>query len=200
MLSTRYHPERRSGAAMDLRASVPADGSRLQPSKASLGLRHRWLITLTTSRFRPTRDIAPRFQSPFARYENAGWSLRAASPRNFVCWRDSCLVKEGDLPLAVLPSRQFGLPGEEMAALCLFELLRRETRLGLLARGLPPRLADEPAAILWLQGTVWCRLFEHQQGPEMRSGFFADLESGIGEAVLGRTASTRRRCRHGGLT
>lgn len=194
-----HHPiERRSSSDTELQADMSAAWSQVPLATANLGLRHRWLIELTTSPFRLVRDIAPRFRGSFARYQRTGWSLRVASPRNFVCWRDSRLIKKSDLPLAILPSRQFGLPGEEMAALCLFELLQRETRLGLLARGLPPRLADEPTAILWLQATVWHRLFEHEPAPELCMGFFAGLENGIGRAVVGRSAFSHRCCCPGG--
>ena len=196
MLSVRDLPGFRSEPSADPRVGSPSLDLG-QPAQ-TLGMARRCLIALTSSRFRPAHDIAPRFQGLFAGYPLAGWSLRASPPRYFVCWRKSRLVKESNLRLAFFPDRQFGLYCEQKAALCLFELLHREARLKLLARGFSPRLADEPAAILRLQQVVWHCLFGDDRCREPAARFFADLEVGIERAVLGRVAFGYQRYRYCG--
>ena len=126
--------------------------------------------------------MAPAYRHLFERHERSGWTLRATGPRNFVCWRRSALITGSGLRVAVFPDDGFGLSGEEKAALCLLELLRRLARIGLLTRGLPPRLADEPltaavlreAAARRLAGAC-CAAHAHR--------LLAELELKIGEAV-----------------
>jgi hypothetical protein len=114
----------------------------------------RCLLIVTSRPFRAARDVAPVYRHLFERYERGGWMLRATSPRNFVCWRRSALIAESAFPVAVFPDGGFGLSGEEKAALCLLELLRRLARICMLARGLSPRLADEPSMAAVLQETA----------------------------------------------
>jgi hypothetical protein len=137
---------------------------------------------LTSGPFRVVRDVAPVHRHLFERYEQGGWTLRAASPRNFVCWRRSALIARSAFPVAVFPDGGFGLSGEEKAALCLLELLRRLARIGLLARGYPPRLADQPSAAAVLRETAARRLASACCLAHARS-LIAELEPKIGEAV-----------------
>ena len=69
----------------------------------AVGLGYRCLLAITTRRFRPDRDIALPYRRPFDPYVRGGWTLRAASPRYFVCWRNSGLLTAGEAPIAVLP-------------------------------------------------------------------------------------------------
>ena len=142
----------------------------------------RCLLMLTSGPFWVARDVAPVYRHLFERYEQGGWTLRAASPRNFICWRRSSLIAESGFPVAVFPNGGFGLSSEEKAALCLLELLRRLTRIDLLARGFPPRLADEaPIAVVLREAAA--RRLAGACCPAHARRLVAELESKIGEAV-----------------
>jgi hypothetical protein len=126
--------------------------------------------------------VAPAYRHLFERHERSGWTLRATGPRNFVCWRRSALITGSGLRVAVFPDDGFGLSGEEKAALCLLELLRRLTRIDLLARGFPPRLADEaPIAVVLREAAA--RRLAGACCPAHARRLVAELESKIGEAV-----------------
>jgi hypothetical protein len=120
-----------------------AHGPWVSAAATRLGVGRRCLLMLTSGPFLAARAVAPVYRHLFERYERGGWMLRAASPRNFVCWRRSDLIAESGFPVAVFPDAGFGLSGEEKAALCLLELLRRLARIGLLAR--PPVAAGRRA-------------------------------------------------------
>src|SRR4051794_9077884 len=113
MLAARDLPGSRPGPSADPPGGSPSPPGCLGQPVRTLGMPYRCLIALTSSRFRPARDVAGRFRDLFAGYERAGWSLRAAPPRYFVCWRDSRLVRESDLRLAFLADRRFGLSCEQ---------------------------------------------------------------------------------------
>jgi hypothetical protein len=142
----------------------------------------RCLLILTSRPFRAARDVAPAYRHLFKRHERSGWTLRATGPRNFVCWRRSALITGSGLRVAVFPDDGFGLSGEEKAALCLLELLRRLTRIDLLARGFPPRLADEAPIAVGLREAAARRL-AGACCPAHARRLVAELESKIGEAV-----------------
>ena len=98
-------------------------------------------------------------------------------------------------PLVLFPDDWFGLSPEQKAALCLFELLRRVARIGLLARGLEPRLADDLRAIMVLQETAVGRLFGESICHGRTRKFFADVEIRINAAVLGESIGQSDRAR-----
>jgi hypothetical protein len=179
---------------LDLPSCSPNLVGDLGQPISTLGTWHRCLVALTSSRFRAAKEVAFQFQGLFTSYEQAGWSLRASPPRYFICWRNSWLARGSNLRIAFFPDRQFGLSCQQKAALCLSELLRREARLKLIARGFPPKLADEPAAILYLREAVCRHLFGEDRCREPAVRFFADLERRIEGALFGRSVSTHRGC------
>jgi hypothetical protein len=152
---------------------------------AGISRSRRCSIALTSRRFRPLREVGPRFDQPFRAWEEAGWWLRAASPRNFVCWRRSWLLTQSSAPVAVFPDDQFELLPAQRAALSLFELQRRVTRVWLLANNLPPASADEPELAALLQRGTLRRLFKADPDPDDCRRLFAGLELKVCEAVAG---------------
>jgi hypothetical protein len=165
--------------------SAHAGGRAAGATRPALGMVQRCLLVATTRRFQPARDVGLLYQDAFTDWEEAGWLLRAASPRNFVCWRQSRLILASDAPVAVFPDERFGLTLAQRALLSYLELLRRQARIGLMARGLPPAGADEPATIALLQQRAVRRLFGFDPDPLECARQFVRLEAMALEAVAG---------------
>lgn len=159
---------------------------RCRPARAAapLGFGWRCLLTLTSRTFSFERDLAPHHRHAFAPYAEAGWRLRAASPRYWLCWRRSGLLARGTRELVFLPDGRFALNPDAKAVFCLFELFRRASQVALVARGLPPELADAPAVTRGLQEAALRRLLGPGSASRAACAFGA-IAAKVEDAVTG---------------
>ncbi len=101
------------------------------------------LLAVTTARFRPDRDLSADLKRMFAELEREGWTFRNASVRNFLCWRNSALIKDSIARIAIFPNLEVPLTAVERKAVLLSELSYRLGRIR--ARDPNAAIGYEPA-------------------------------------------------------
>jgi hypothetical protein len=145
----------------------------------------RALLHLTTQRWRSGRRYLPPLQaSQFEPFERAGWLIRVATPRNFVLWRNSRLLRNSAMAVAVLPDRAAELGTEAYTLLCMQEFLRRIAKQALVLRGLPPCLSDTPPMVAHLRSEALARVLPDAD-PADAERLFDQIEAMLGECLLG---------------
>lgn len=168
---------------------------RSQIGQQGLGLARRCLLGATTFRFVPERELKPQHRALFADLAGAGWAFRQASPRYFLCWRNSKLLLETTIPIAIFPSADWPATPAEKNMVIHFELFRRMARIDLIARGRPGELVDRPDLVAQLAcrvaETTWGDNCARESGPRLlKSAEIKIIEAAVG-CHVGRSAGSR---------
>ena len=172
--------------------SVPADP--VHPSlhlRASLSLPVRIMLHLTTRRWAPSRHDFPLVEAAlFEPFERAGWTIRVASPRNFMLWRSSRALRDSAAALVVLPDCACGLGSTAHTLLCMQEFLRRIAKQALVLRGLPADLSESPDMLGHLRREALARVLPDASA-DAADPLFAQIEAMLGEHMVGFRRPTR---------
>ncbi|WP_143596435.1 hypothetical protein [Tistlia consotensis] len=145
----------------------------------------RLMLTASTRPLSFGSSLPDRLRPTFSQFEADGWLLREACPRYFLCWRNSALVLESTVPVAIFPDGQATLSVEERALFLLFELFRRLLRIETIKAGRQASAIDEPGTSRLLAGRAAALLWGDAVDPAAALRLLRQAELRIVKAVAG---------------
>lgn len=105
-----------------VRAKVPECDVRIPPAA-------RWLAYMSTSRWQPHPPVHPAVAQIAAAMKTEGWMIRGAWTRNYLLWRNGRTMREGRLPLIVLPLAYGRLSALQINVFITVEIIEARSRL-----------------------------------------------------------------------
>lgn len=131
-----------------VRTKVPECDVRIPPAV-------RWLAYMSTSRWQPHPPVHHAVAQIAAVMKIEGWMIRGAWTRNYLLWRNGRTMREGRLPLIVLPLAYGRLSALQINVFLTVEIIEARSRFRrALNRGPAPDEAEELHAAIRLIGAA----------------------------------------------
>lgn len=113
----------------------------------------RWLAYVSTSRWRPHPPVHIAVARMADALEAEGWMIRGGWTRNYLLWRNGRTMREGRLPLLVLPLAFGRLSASQINVFLAVEIIEARSRLRqAFHRDQSPAEAAELRSVLGLIG------------------------------------------------